>query len=657
MAAVGATGVWLLAPSVAWFDSGELAAAAAQLGVPHPTGFPGYCLAGHTLARLPLASSALRVHLLGVVCATAAMALWLYAAQLPLRTAGSRFAATLTICVLPWGVPALAMHLRSAEVYPPVWLTAAAAVWAHACLTAPQRLWVLAALAGVGAGLHVEAVLLPALLWLVAAAACYRLPRPLLGKPLLGSLALALLVALAAVAYLPLAAYRQPLLQWGDPASLSGLWDHLTAASIRQAFGDRIGGDRSGGAALGHLVWLNGKWLLAPAALGLAAAWHPQRRWAAATLVVVIADAVYSALINPMGLRDNQAGLVALCGLCALAGRGLLALPVAFGPRAAVVPAVVAVMAIAFAVTGLSNQPACGQTDLAVGGRWADRLLQRAAPAQVLVTASDHGGSACAWLQTGENVRPDVACVPGVFLRQDRQLLQLARSRQRPQWLAAAGQPQSARRLQQWLQPEMRSAAVGWQPGLAAEDSWIAGAEVPGLPWAQLALPGPTAERARQVAANLPAAATTLCALLDAGAQCAQAPTLSAALSAELAVYAASWARRDPLVALALARAAVGMHASAKALHNLAILLLPVDPAGALQLALRALTTEPDYVRAHRVAARACLATGDLVAAADHARQAARAIADPAERALWLQTLAAEAQPALRSVFAAMLGL
>ena len=65
-----------LAPGVAWFDAGELAAAAVEPGVPHPTGFPTFLLAGHTLGRLPLANGALRVHLLGALAAVCAAWLW-----------------------------------------------------------------------------------------------------------------------------------------------------------------------------------------------------------------------------------------------------------------------------------------------------------------------------------------------------------------------------------------------------------------------------------------------------------------------------------------------------------------------------------------------------------------------------------------------------
>ncbi|MBI5607768.1 MAG: DUF2723 domain-containing protein [Deltaproteobacteria bacterium] len=309
-----ATWVWLLAPSVAWFDSGELAAAATSLGVPHPTGFPAFVLAGHDFSLLPLAAAALRVHLLGAVCAVAAVVLWRRALGVAWPGNARQALDEAAVCLAPLAMGALAMHIRASEVYAPTWLVAAAALYALA--QAPRTAPLLALLTGLGAAIHVEAALLAGMAWLWAEASLRSRWKDRMGRAALAALALATLL------YLPLAARRQPLLSWGAIDSAQALFRHLSAASIREAYADRMG-TAGGFSSLWTLV-RDQAWLwLAPAALGLAVTWRRQRSRAAITAAVLAIDALYSALVNPMGLRDQQAGLLVLLGTCVLAAEGL----------------------------------------------------------------------------------------------------------------------------------------------------------------------------------------------------------------------------------------------------------------------------------------------------------------------------------------------
>src|SRR5688500_14301591 len=74
-----------LAPGPYWLDSQELAAAGVRLGVPHPTGFPLWCVLVRAMAFLPVGELAFRVHLVSAACAAVAVA---FVARLAIDAAG-----------------------------------------------------------------------------------------------------------------------------------------------------------------------------------------------------------------------------------------------------------------------------------------------------------------------------------------------------------------------------------------------------------------------------------------------------------------------------------------------------------------------------------------------------------------------------------------
>ncbi len=69
-----------LAPSVVGGDSGELITAAVTLGVPHPPGYPLYCLLAHLFTWLPVGTMAYRVNLFSAAAGALTTGLLTYAA-------------------------------------------------------------------------------------------------------------------------------------------------------------------------------------------------------------------------------------------------------------------------------------------------------------------------------------------------------------------------------------------------------------------------------------------------------------------------------------------------------------------------------------------------------------------------------------------------
>jgi hypothetical protein len=259
LALYGAT----LAPTVTLVDSGELIVAARSLGVAHPPGFPLYLLLVHAATLVPFGSVALRANfasaLFGALAAAAltlvaAEALVLPAPVAPRRPAEGRHrrhrGAPLT--------PAHSQLSGARMVVPPLvaglLIASSRTLWSYATVTEvytlntllilvvfylvmrwrrsvlehnPRDTWLYAAAFTLGLALGVHHVTvgltLPGLAVLVYSAMGRRFfaSRRLLWALLWGCGGLAIYL------YLPLAAARAPILNWGDPRTLQRIWWHV----------------------------------------------------------------------------------------------------------------------------------------------------------------------------------------------------------------------------------------------------------------------------------------------------------------------------------------------------------------------------------------------------------------------------------------------
>ncbi len=632
-----------LAPSVAWFDAGELGASAAVLGVPHPTGFSFFVLQGHVWSLIPLANLALRVHLMGAVAAVAAIALWLRADWLP----GPGFRWHIApLILLPLLQGALLMHVRATEVYPQVWLVVAASLAVWHGLPRPQALLALPVLAAIGTAVHAEAGLIAGLFWIQLAKPLLLRRRPdvvlPLASALLGIVTLAMLIS-----YLPLSAHRIPGLSWGDVRSAFALWRHVSAASIRAAFADRMGAG-SGPLALWHFLAASKNHLIFLAIPALFGAWHGlgnRRRWTVATLGIIGCDAAYSAWVNPMGLRDDQAGLLVLIGIGILAAQGLEGCVQGLYARRKVLGHV-GVLAIftGTCLLGLLTLKQAPMADVRAAGQGADDLWHDVEPGSLLLASADHTASACLWSQVAEGVRPDSLCLPIVFTRDFFTLGWLSARTNNPAWQATQAAVRSgarpAERLKTWLRPALDQGPVLWQPGQPEEDSQIAGHLQWGLPWSQLLQASQSPQSVEQRVQALSLAAEASCTRFD----CEQSPVFASHLSAQLGVIAALITPRQPGLGVQLLRQAHRYSpASAPILGNLAVAELQAGHAAqALELCRQALAAQPDYDRAHRTAVRAALRLRRLDLAKEEISLYLKGKHAAPELLAWLQSLEAD---------------
>ena len=279
---------WTLAPAVTLVDSGELIVAARSLGVAHPPGFPLYIMLAHLASLVPIGSVAWRVNFASALFAALAsgmltlvvaelMIIGSYLAALKrwLRKKTARKskkisphaigahddAASNPLMVL---APALVSGLllafsrtlwsyaTVAEVYTLNTLLILVIFflmlqWRRRIIEDERRmstnpdstrpapaipdydflLYAAAFVFGLALGVHhvTVALMLPALAGIVYKTEGLRF---FASKRLLYAALFSLAALLAVYSYLPFAASRMPVINWGDPRSLEKVWWHIT---------------------------------------------------------------------------------------------------------------------------------------------------------------------------------------------------------------------------------------------------------------------------------------------------------------------------------------------------------------------------------------------------------------------------------------------
>ena len=289
------------APWLSWAhegaDGGDLIAASMTQGVPHPSGYPTYCLLGRLFALLPLGSIARRFNLFSATAAAVSIGLLVaslhHTLSSPTRRLTRPQAAVALVSGLAWAVsPTLWSQATIAEVY------ALAILFTTLCLSLCLRedllrhlhAWALLGFAlGLGLGAHLTVgLMIPSLIILLWKQRTWRRAITLGAAAGAGALV---------YVYLPLAALAKPLVNWGDPRTWDRFWWVVSGAPYRDylfAFPHKLLVPRI-------TAWLQlwaqqFTWLgLALAALGLWS-WIEERRrsWAAATIVLFVVSSLVS---------------------------------------------------------------------------------------------------------------------------------------------------------------------------------------------------------------------------------------------------------------------------------------------------------------------------------------------------------------------------
>ncbi len=429
------------APGLTWAhdgaDGGDLITAVATWGVPHPSGYPAYVLFGRLFALLPLGSMARRMNLFSATAAAASVVLVYLTAAWALERSGDRR----TWREVLWAAgaalaytcgPTLWSQAVIAEVYAFAALSFALCLYlalrAGARLSGEsggERLWGMLGLAlGVGLGGHLTLLLaLPGLALLLWPGRTWRR---------LGAMAAGLALGLGVYLYLPLAAARGPVLNWGDPSRWRGFWWLVSGRFYHgYAFGLPLRYLPQRVVAWATLWGREFAWVGLPvAALGLWSWWEGGlRRLAVATSITV---ALYSAYAITYDTTDSYVYLIPALAVTAIwLAEGLRALAAGFLADGAATCGwllVAVVLAVGLPAWSLaSNYRALELRNDREAVVWVDAALAELPSGALLITGQDGHTFALDYACWVDRRCADVLVVDGDLLEQDWYRAQLAR--------------------------------------------------------------------------------------------------------------------------------------------------------------------------------------------------------------------------------------
>lgn len=419
-----------LSPDIYWRDSGELTAATYSLGSAHPSGFPLYLLLGKAFTFLPLGNIAYRTNLLSAFCGAVTTGLLSLVTFEIIREQIKDFwlcligglcaGSLMGINIIFW------RNSTVAEVYTPTVLLLVVCLYIFIKVrkntNSPQSS-VLALLCGLGfSGLHATLRLELFVGFFVAWVICLR--RSPTSRLKLAPFFFCL--GLSVIAYLPIISSKNPIVDWGHPAQLSRLWDHVMATRIRTAFAEQMFSIKP------HVVIHNfqatffalwdGLLGIGPglSLIGLLSIAFTQKRGEgrqigllSLLLWIGLTDFIYSFWINPMGTRDLQnafaciAVLSVLCGVGAVYISGFVSMK---APRLSyAIIAVLVCFALIPAAMGDWKEKAQGTDEGAF--IWSRHALEEPIPGGLLLVTSDDLAAGITAQMVTDGARPDVAVV------------------------------------------------------------------------------------------------------------------------------------------------------------------------------------------------------------------------------------------------------
>ena len=455
---------WTLAPTVTLTDSGELVVVARGLGIAHPPGVPLWIILAHLASLVPLGNVAQRINFSSAVFAALTCAMLtlvvaevivtaLHLAAAKRRKKGSKKIEELAVTHPMVAAPALGAGLLMAF---------SRTLWSYATITEVYALnallivtifflmlrWRLrivedrmhlstgqvtrhdvflysaALIFGLALGVHhvTVALTLPAVAVIVFRTQGVRF---FTSRRLVYAALISIGALVAVYAYLPFAASRSPVINWGHPRSLQEIWWHLTGRQYQVyfSFKPEIMGEQFAEFCRMALREFSFPWLplsLVLAFAGLGDAFKRDRTIFWFLLTIVIADLAY-ALSYEIAEDKDAYYLPTFISISIAAGLGIRwlirsALSKSLPVVKPSLPAVVAVLVVS-TIALTANWPFNNRRRYFIAHDYVDNLLKAIAPNGLLLTLDWQVVSPMFYAQEIEQIRPDVKVVDINLLR------------------------------------------------------------------------------------------------------------------------------------------------------------------------------------------------------------------------------------------------
>ncbi len=469
-----------LAPTVTLVDSGELIVAAHCAGVPHPPGVPLWVMLAHAASLVPLGSIAVRVNFFSAVCAalacgvlTLAVAeimiiasdlssrspgkkrkkksetasqigtagwldsdatnkfllvlapaaasgllmafsrtLWSYATVTEVYTLNTLLITVVIFCMLRWR-----RRVLEETSYPN---GLAPSNTPQGAATIPYDAWLYTAafVFGLGLGVHhvTVALILPSIALLV-----YRTQgaRFFVSTKLLFAALFSVTALVAVYAYLPIAASRAPVLNWGDPRSLTRIWWHVTGRQYQAFFSlaPQVVGEQLSEFGRMSLREFGPKWIPCTLVLAIAGFRHAFKRdrssfW---LLALLIGGNLAYGLCYDIAEDKDAYYLPTFISLAIAAGFGLRWLLEFRSARLKLVRTMPVLLLPAIALTG--NWPFNNRSRYFIAHDYVENIFGTIAPGGLLLTLDWQVASPMLYAREVEHRRRDVRVVDVHLLR------------------------------------------------------------------------------------------------------------------------------------------------------------------------------------------------------------------------------------------------
>jgi hypothetical protein len=310
--------LWTACPTVYLGDSGELAAAAYSLGIPHNSGYPLYALIGKLFCLIPFGSIAFRMNLMSAFSCACTVAL-LY--DLLYRKTGSHAVSIATSLFLAF-TSLFWMQAVSAEVYGFHLFFVVILIrllWRWDEKRDFRRLMLLTFVAGLSFCNHMQTIVLaPAVLLVVLRGQGKSFLKP----ETIVILTLLFIAALSLYAYLPVRTNAGAAITWGDPDTIGRFWDHVTARDHRSGYVLNKGTSEYLKRMAQSIAYLFGQFgvLLPLSVWGLVGL---RSRWRGFFVFLVLSDLTYTAFLNTISLEITPFALPTMIAVAILSGVGM----------------------------------------------------------------------------------------------------------------------------------------------------------------------------------------------------------------------------------------------------------------------------------------------------------------------------------------------